>query len=162
MKNLKIVLFSLFVIGTVFTSCSSDDSNVVTNNEVVVDENEVEAEAVLEGKWIFAKNGAMLNEQEILIDYEHTAGCAKDFIEISTGGAYKTVNYFGTECTEEVDAGKWTKDGNVFTVTFGEGTSAEIVKGKILSLTASELKLTNTYTVDGESVNEVLLLTRAN
>lgn len=147
MKNLKIVLFSVLAMGAVLTSCNKDDDGGTGGN--------------IEGKWIFAKQGVAGAGQEILTDYEHTVGCAKDFIEISAGGVYKTVNYFGSECTEEADTGKWAKDGNTLTVTYGEGTSAEVTKGTIVSLTGSELKLKTTYTEGGNSVSEILLFTRA-
>lgn len=160
MKNLKIVLFSLFVMGTVFTSCSGDDSTVVVND------NEVEQEVVLEGKWFFTKDGFLVNGQEELADYEHSVGCAKDFIEISIGGIYRDVDHQGENCAEEIDLGKWERKDNILTLTYvngeGETQEVEVIEATILSLTNTELKLKTIYEEGGVDVTSVTVFTRAN
>ena len=150
MKKLKIVLFSVLAMGALLTSCGSDDSNESVNEKI-------------EGKWILTKTAT---GEEALKDYEHTIGCSKDFIEIIGDGVFRDVDYQGSECTEEVDTGKWVKGDNILTVTYtygeGETQGEEVLSFTILSLTGSELKLKTVYEEGGVDVTAISLFTRAN
>lgn len=146
MKNLKIVLFSVLAMGTVLTSCSKDDDGGTGGK--------------IEGKWIYAKYGGAVAGKEMLVDHEHAVGCSKDFMEITAGGTFRDVDYYGSECTEEVDTGKWTKQGNTFTMTY-DGTDGEVIKSTIVSLTGSELKVKSDFTQGGVTASSIELYTRA-
>jgi len=91
----------------------------------------------IEGKWQFYKEGGIVSGQEVLTDYQHSAGCTKDFTEILAGGVLKD-HYFNSSCNESVDTGNWVKNNTTLTLTYpGESpTNAEI-----LELTATTLKV---------------------
>lgn len=145
MKNFKIVLLSVLTLGLTLTSCSDDDKK--DNN----------TSAALEGKWTYAKEGIGGNGQEILTDYEHTAGCNKDYIEITSTNV-KDVWYDknGTECEEDSDTSTYTRNGNTITVT----DASETYTSTIEKLTSSELRIVTTETMEGQTVNYITTYTR--
>lgn len=145
MKNLKIVLLSVLTLGLTLTSCSDDDKK--DNN----------TSAALEGKWVYAKEGVGGNGQEILTDYEHTAGCNKDYMEI-TSTTVKDVWYDknGTECEEGSDTVAYTRNGNTITVTEGGETYTSTIE----KLTSTELRITDTETMEGQTVKYISTYTR--
>lgn len=146
MKKLKIVLLLVLTLGLSLTSCSSDDDNGTVDGNI-------------EGKWIFSKIGTMTGDKEVFIDYpNHEPGCNKNYVEITADGKWKNVEYYGSECTEESDEGTWTRNGNTISVSYDD----EIETGTILKLTNTELKLKNTYTEEGITVDAIILFTRAN
>ncbi|PDS21691.1 hypothetical protein B0A78_13970, partial [Flavobacterium columnare NBRC 100251 = ATCC 23463] len=71
LKNLFLVL-SILLLG--LSSCSKDD-----------DSTPITSVASLEGKWQLTKEGGIINNQEVLTDYQHTSGCAKDYMEFLSG-----------------------------------------------------------------------------
>ncbi|WP_298308668.1 lipocalin family protein [Flavobacterium sp.] len=119
----KIIL--LFFITFSFIGCSKDDdSQVVTP-------------VAIEGKWQFSKEGELINGQEVLTNYQHSAGCIKDFSEILAGGVIKD-HYFNSSCTESIDVGTWVRNNNNLTFTY-PGNSATYLE--IMELTATTLKV---------------------
>jgi hypothetical protein len=121
MKKIILLLFvSLSIIG-----CSKKDVS-----------EEIPAPSI-EGKWQFTKEGGIVSGQEVLTDYQHSAGCTKDYTEILAGGVLKD-HYFSSSCAESVDTGNWVKNNTTLTLTYpGESpTNAEI-----LELTATTLKV---------------------
>ena len=126
MKQLKLTM-ALLAAGLMMVSCNKDDDGG--------------SQAALEGKWIYSKEGVAGGGQEILDDYEHSEGCAKDYTEIIAGGTVKDVWYYGSECTEDIEESTWTREGN--TVTVGTGEDAD--QFEILNLTDTELKIATEY-----------------
>lgn len=124
MKKL-ILLFVACVSLTTITSCSKDDDS---------------SSASLEGKWEWSKEGFSANGQEVLSNYEHTAGCSKDYIVItSTTVSDHTFESNGTGgCSEDIFNTTYTRSGNTLTV----GTGALASTAQIASLTGSTLKIT--------------------
>jgi len=120
MKKITLLLIALSIFG-----CSKKDVS-----------EEIPAPTI-EGKWQFTKEGGIVSGQEVLTDYQHSAGCTKDFTEILTGGVLKD-HYFNSSCTESVDTGTWVKNNTTLTLNYpGESpTNAEI-----LELTATTLKV---------------------
>lgn len=123
MKNLKIVLFSVLTMGLVLTSCSDDDNK---GNDT---------SANLEGKWEFTREADVIDGQEEWADYEHMAGCTKDYIEV-TATVVKDFIYDGAECTETVYEDAYVRNGNMIVM---DGVQMEI-----LELTSTKLKIKST------------------
>jgi hypothetical protein len=124
MKRLKELVVLFLVISTFLVSC---------------DKNDEPAQAAIEGKWQFSKEGEIINGQEILETYFHTAGCTKDFIEFKSGSVFidtyfeKPVN----DCIEYSETGSWTRIGNQLTI-FTDDFSQVVT---ILELTNTTLKI---------------------
>lgn len=123
--KLRRLLFALMVATLGFVSCSKSDSN---SDQPVV---------TLEGKWQFTKEGTIANNQEVLNNYEHTAGCTKDYIEILTSNVVKDHYFDNPNCQETIDTGSWTKNNNFLTIVYPNIT----VYSEILELSATTLKL---------------------
>lgn len=130
MKKL-ILLFITSVTLLSITSCSNDDDN---------------SSASIEGKWEFSKFGYSLGGQEFLFDYEHSLGCTKDYV-IITSNTTTNHSFFnnGTSCEEEIDNVTYTRNGNVLTSSNGEDV-------EIISISNTTLKFKILY----ESENEEL------
>ena len=122
------------------TSCSKDD----------------DAPASLQGKWEYFKEGVASGGQEVLVNYEHQAGCAKDFTTI-TATAFVDHSFFGSTCVEEIVTIPNTRNGNVITAT-SEGISQT---GEIKTLDGSTLKIYYTDP-DFPTVSEVTVFKRVN
>lgn len=132
MKEIKNFVV-LFVVATmVLFSCDKKDDDA----------------ASIVGKWQYAKEGTIVNGSEVLVDYNHTPGCSKDYIEVIDGGVLKDVYYDSNGaggCDETIDTAAWTRNGNTLTVTaFGESSTVEISE-----LTQTTLKVKYTDPSDG-------------
>ncbi|KAB1158159.1 lipocalin-like domain-containing protein [Flavobacterium luteum] len=126
MKKIILLFISIITIGLTSVSCNKDDDNNST--------------ATIEGKWIPSKEG---ETEATLTDYEHTAGCNKDYMIISSGGQisfYSYDNESGT-CSESIDTGTWIRNGNTITISY-EGVV--VLETEIINLTSSELKTKDT------------------
>lgn len=123
MKNLK-KLVLLFLVATVsLVSCNKDD-----------DDAKASTDGTLEGNWEYSKEGTIVAGQEFLIDFPHTEGCTKDYIEI-LAGTFKD-HSFGVDCTDNVGEGTWSRSGSDITfVEDGDTYTMEIVE-----LTSTTLK----------------------
>ena len=121
MKKITLLFISIITIGLTYVSCNKDDD---------------EKTAAIEGKWIFSKEG---ETESTLADYEHTVGCDKDYIVISSDGKITSYSYGkeGSSCIQEVYTGNWVRNGNKVTITYDED---EIYEIEIANLTNSELK----------------------
>ena len=146
MKKIKIVLFSVLALGLTLTSCSDDDNKGGNDTS-----------GTLEGKWVYAKEGVSANGQDALIDYDHTEGCDKDYMEI-TATTVKDVwyNNNGTACEEDSDTSTYTRNGNTITVKEGEETFISTIE----KLTASELRISDEETENGVTVKYITTYTR--
>ncbi len=100
-----------------------------------------DAEKSIEGKWIFAQTGSIVDSKEVLVNYPHTAECTKDYTVLNGGnGTDFTFNKFENSCKEETKLFTYTRNGAEFTRKRGDGNETY----KILNLTDSELKLSYT------------------
>jgi hypothetical protein len=125
----SIILFLLTItLGTVFTSCTTDDSGPVNMNYI-------------EGKWNFNKSTASSSGFTIpySTDYfKNEDGCNRDYIELLAGGIAKYGNY-SLNCAFEGKTGTWSQSGNTITIQV-TGTSFNGTFD-VASLSATELLL---------------------
>lgn len=139
----KLLLFvSIFTLG--FTSCGTDDQP---------------ASAPFEGKWEYFQVGEIVNGQEDLMPYDHTAGCTKDFIIITPTTVTDHSFYMeGTpaSCIEEIYSGTYTRNGNTVTTT----DDGEIYVSEIVQLDANTLKMKDTDTFEGETTTYITVMKR--
>lgn len=122
MKKLFLfVVFSAAVIS--FTACSKDD-NGGTSSDLV-------------GKWQLEKMGSIVNDQEIMIPYQHSCSTKKDFVEFLANGVMKSVDY-DDDCESYEEQGRWERSGDNLTLTDDDNDK---VIYKILNLNSSTLKI---------------------
>lgn len=134
LKSISILVVFIFSL----ISCSSDSSS--------------NQSAALEGKWQYTQTGFVINNEEVLSDYEHTPGCTKDYIEILSTNVIKSHEY-GTDCDETFKTGTWSRNNNTVSITYpGESTFS----GEILELTATKLKVKFV----SEDVTDIEVMTR--
>ena len=143
MNKFKKIILLLPVIFLGLSSCSKSDP---TPENVTIS---------LEGKWQYTKVGTITNNQEILMDYQHTAGCTKDYIEILAGGILKSHEFNNPNCQETINTGTWTKNINSITVTY---PNQPTLYGEILELTNTTLK----EKFINSGITDVEILTRIN
>ena len=141
LKMKKFVLFAV-LLAAGFTSCSKDDDNQQETSELV-------------GKWEFTQQGSTVMGTEFLEPYEHTEGCAKDFLQFAaTTVADHT--FYGSNCAEEITTDAYTRVGNTLTIV----EDGEIFTVEILMLNATTLKLKVFNVSDGTTSNYINVLTR--
>ena len=83
----------------------------------------------LEGRWEYQRIGFLVNETTNWDPWDHAPGCARDFIEILEGGAYRDVLHdnFEGACESEVTTGTWTRSGNNMTIVLGGVTYQAVI-----------------------------------
>jgi hypothetical protein len=138
MKKLSILLLLVLISGTVFTSCTKDDSGPVDMKYI-------------EGKWNFNKSTATSGAFTIpySTDYfKNEDGCNKDYVEFLAGGVAKYGNYT-SGCAFEEKTGTWVQSGNTITISVS-GTSFNGTFN-VASLSATELLLKIDGTYQGQS-----------
>ena len=127
----KNILFFVLVIGisSIFVSCSKSDSN---NSPSIV------------GKWEYSQEGEILNNQEVLTDYQNTSGCEKDFVEFKSDNSFSDVNFnlSGSVCSPDITTGTYTQSGNSIITTSGNLS----VTNQIITVNTTTLKVK--YTSD--------------
>jgi len=123
-KNLFLLLSTLFL-G--FSSCSKDDDTTQTTDTISI-----------EGKWQFTREGEITNNQEVLVDYQHTTGCTKDYIEFLSGNVIKDHYFDNPNCRETIDTGTWNKNNNSVVLTYPNQPNTNL---EILELTNTTLKV---------------------
>lgn len=118
----KIILLAAAIISfATVTSCDNDD------------------DASLTGKWEFSKEGYAENGQEFLEDYEHQAGCSKDYLLI-TATTIADHSFFETTCEEDIITNTYTRNGNTITIS----EEGEIFQVQINTLNGTTLKVSFT------------------
>ncbi len=142
MKKLALLFVAVLAVGV--TSCSKDDDA---------------AQAALEGKWEYSKEGTAALGLESLVDWDHTPGCDKDYDLITSTNV--TVHYFykdsnGTTCSEETFSGAYTRNGNTITTNIG----GEVHISEIVELSNTTLKIKNTQTEEGTAVDYITVYKR--
>lgn len=140
MKRILILCLGLLTIGLTTTSCSDDE-----NTSIV-------------GKWVFHETGLLINGQESLEPYEHTAGCDKDYWEFKSGSVLEDVSYYndGNGCETDIILGTYTQsDSNLLISLDGESEVATI-----LTLNSSTLKIKVTLLNNGQSIDYITVFKR--
>lgn len=123
-----ILLAAAIIFFTVVTSCDNDDNSELT------------------GKWEFSKEGFAEDGQEFLEDYEHQAGCSKDFLQI-TATTIADHTFFETTCEEDIVTNTYTRNGNTISIT----EEGEIFQAQINTLNSTTLKV---YFIDPDFPDE--------
>lgn len=144
MKKLVVLFVSVFSLSLGVVSCSDDDNG---GGSIV-------------GKWEYSKEGISANGQEVLIDYEHNAiECGKDYVEFLENDAYRDVYYYQgiTGCETATENATYTKSGKKITITIG----SETIEAEIVSLSGSTLKVKYPETFEGQTINSVVVFTKA-
>ena len=135
MKKL-ILLVAVFVSFASLTSCNNDDDNNDSNG-------------VLEGTWEYSKEGTSIGGQESLDDYQHQAGCTKDY-SVFTATTITDHTFSGATCQDDVFSIPYTRTGNTITISIGGQTlSAEI---KTLNSTTLKIYYTDPTTPQASAV----------
>ena len=129
-KNMKTTLKTLFLFLVVcfgFISCDKDEPAPM------------DAIFPIEGKWQFTKVGTTFNNQEILMDYEHSPGCIKDYLEILETKIVKTYIYDSqNNCAATIESGTWSRTNNNLVLSYPNQPDKN---GDILVLTNTTLKV---------------------
>lgn len=130
MKKVIILGLSVLALGISLVSCDKDDDAVA-------------APVTVEGKWIFSKEGDIVDGQEVLIDYEgNEEGCAKDFITINADGTMVQTDFYILETCQSNDLNAtWSKSESTISFLFEGEDVAEVYD--IITLDGSTLKLKN-------------------
>ena len=138
MKKLALLFVAVLAVGA--TSCSKDDDA---------------AQAAFEGKWEYSKEGEIIQGQEVLTDYNHQAGCDKDFSMIT---ATTIIDHeFADACDESLYPLAYTRTGNTVTITDG----SEVFTATILQLDNTTLKIKGAdFTENGITYSDVTVFTR--
>lgn len=129
MKKLIYLFLAVAFTGLSLVSCSSDDDGG--------------SPSVL-GKWEYFQEGFVVGGEEVFTNYEHTAGCNKDYVQFNDNGTMQDVYYWndGDGCVEDSDSYTYSVSGNTITTTFGSESSSGT-----FSISNNILKVT--YTTDG-------------
>lgn len=140
-KLLKLTaLFLLFI--TASTSCNKND-----------DDNQVQASII--GKWNYTSAGEVVNGQEVLSAYDHSAGCNKDNFEFKADGTGIQTEY-NSSCVPNTYLSTYTKVGDILTQT----ESGETFTSTILQLDETTLKIRYTESIGNTTITSLLILTR--
>ena len=134
MRKISIVFVLAIVLGTVFTSCTKDDSGPVNMN-------------FIEGKWNFNKSTATSSGFTIpySTDYfKNEDGCNKDYIEIKAGGIVKYGDY-SLNCVFTGKDGTWSQSGNTITILVNGSSFNGTFDVASLSATELLLKIDGDY-----------------
>jgi len=138
MRKISVLFLLVLISGSLFTSCTKDDSGPVDMK-------------FIEGKWNFNKSTASSSGFTIPYSTEYIKnedGCSKDYIEFISGGTVKFGDYT-TACAFEVKTGTWTQSGNsiIISVT-GSSLNGTF---NVASLSATELILKIDGSYNGKS-----------
>ena len=142
MKKTSILLLLTLILGTVFTSCTQDDSGPVDMN-------------FIEGKWNF--NKSTVSSSGFTLPYstdyfKNEDGCNKDYIELLAGGVAKYGNYTSA-CAFEEKLGVWTQSGNTITITVVGSSFNGTFNVDNLSATELLLKIDGSYSGKSGTLN---------
>ncbi len=137
-KNIIItVALGLFL---ALTSCTKDDAP--------------ETAASLIGKWEFSKEGVASGGQEVLVDYEHSTGCPKDFSTITATTIVDTY-FYGSNCAQDITNTAYTRSGNIISAKVDGVTQTVEIK----TLDTNTLKIYGTDP-DSPQLKQVIVFTR--
>jgi len=129
MKNKFTLSMMVLTLVFGFMACSDKDEDLTGDK----------AKEALIGKWTFVSS----TEDGENYDYEHECSSKKDYIEFQSNGTFRSI-YYDDECSEEVDTGTYSVNGNKLTVKGrDEGNNTFTFK-----LSGNELELE----VEGDSI----------
>ena len=139
MKKLALLFVAVLAVGV--TSCSKDDDA---------------EQASLVGTWEYSKDGTIIQGQEILNNYNHAAGCAKDY-SVITATTIIDHDFYGSDCTEGSYTTAYTRNGNTISIT----EDGVVYAATILQLDNTTLKIKGPeYTEDEVTYSDVTVFTR--
>ncbi|WLD23852.1 hypothetical protein NU10_00185 [Flavobacterium dauae] len=95
----KYLLLSIITLGFLFSCGSSDDSK----------KEEVQTP---QGKWVPQQIQLIKIVPVYTVAYPHTAGCTKDFLQLSTDNTAKFFHYEGSSCEETEYENAFQRSGN--------------------------------------------------
>ena len=96
----KYLFLSIITLSLLFSSCGSSDD---PKNE------EVETP---QGEWIPQQIQLIKIVPVYTVDYPHTAGCSKDFLQLLADNTSKFFHYEGTNCEETEYENAFQRNGN--------------------------------------------------
>lgn len=114
-KQITYLFLTVFsVMALILTSCSKDDNDNITDNNIV-------------GTW---KNISFEGDLSEIIGTQ--------YIQFNENGIYREINVYSDET--DILTGKWKQNGNKINIVDGDGDTQSITS-EITHLTESELKL---------------------
>lgn len=151
MKKIKLFAMALLAVGTIFSSCSSDDESA-TGGDIMNRWNPTKTVVKVGSSDSFTQN---YNSNE--------PGCDKDYLEFADNNVLNFVIYFKNAeqlCTPDSAApATWTKADNTVTISGGSTYDGDYT---ITRLTSSELRLQNTSSIAGSSTVTTIYFKKAN
>lgn len=106
--------------------------------------------AAFEGSWEYSQEGVSANGTEVLQDYEHTPGCTKDYMVITTNTVTDHSFYLdNNQCIEDIYSATYTRNGNSVNVT----VDGEVFTSEIVQLDQFTLKIKSTEVDQGQTVH---------
>lgn len=148
MKKIVLVFVSVFILGSVFSSCTKEGGNGPVDMSLIA------------GKWLFSRS--TITSNGITLPYsnpniKNEEGCNKDFIEILLGGIVKNGDY-SLNCVFIAKDGTWSQSGNTININV-TGTSFNDTFN-VTTLTSTELVLKFNGTYSGQSGTLTLYFTK--
>ena len=134
MKKVSILFLLTLITGSLFLSCSKDDSGPVNLS-------------FLEGKWNFNRSTASSSGFTIPYSTEYVKnedGCSKDYIEFISGGTVKFGDY-KTDCAFVEKTGTWKQSENTVVISVSGSNLNGTFKIDNLSTTNLLLKIDGNY-----------------
>ena len=128
MLKIKKNLLALVVLSLSLYSCSSSTDEPAP----------MAPEVSIIGNWQYTQDGSIANNVEVLTNYVHASGCAKDYGQFLANNVFKDVYYQNPNCNMTVDPGTWSKTNNTLVVTIPNQSTT--VTATILTLTSTTLK----------------------
>ena len=146
MKKIALFFASAIFAGLGLTSCTSDDDSQNDGSSII-------------GKWNFSTekyfvNGTLIYDSPYP---ENETGCSPDYLSFSDNGSLAQGEYSGSDCFLEEYTDTYVRSGNTITVT-DDGDAATI---EIISVSAAQLVLKNTYIYEGDTEVSVVTFTKA-
>lgn len=143
-KGIYFVMLFVLSLG-LNVSCNSDDDSG--------------SESSIVGKWQLYQDGEVVNGTEVLELWLHECATEKDYVEF-TGSGNLISHYFEENCTENIETGTYTVNGNQIKTTFVyDGTTYETT-ANIETLNSTTLKIKETYVDNGVTYTDISVLKR--
>ncbi len=130
---MKKILFNLCVLLVILQSCSSDNPENSSSENVLV------------GKWEVSKVGSfapgtIITESTPLMNFPFACASLKDYCQFGNQGSFKLVSY-NSNCSEGGGIGTYTKTDNIINIY--ENSTLQVT-WEMISLTNSTLKIKET------------------
>lgn len=148
MKKLVLLLASIVIFGSGFSSCTKEGGNGPVDMSLI------------SGKWLFSRSTATLNGITIPYtssNFKNEEGCDKDFIELLPA-TIVTYGDYSLNCVFTAKEGMWSQKENTIKINV-TGTSFNDTFD-VTTLTSTELVLKISGTYSGQSGVLTLYFTR--